>query len=212
MNAANTRPLEQLRAYIRELKPETRDLLLAEFERAALRGDNIPGASFILQELRNEVRGISVKLQRIGNPQRLFFTPVEPFLVSDTAESENCARIPRACLDPIWHWITRDLIPADAEAYCDDVSRALLAKDQAEAERRGRVFQDRAVEPIHAALAQADESDRARRRLLAQLGPAKGFKHVRQVADVLKGRDKLSFLAGKLPHDIKDLTEPQLAV
>ena len=211
MSAIATLPIEQLRAYIRDLAPETRDLLLAEFERAALRGQDGPGASFVLQELRNEIRGINVKVERVGNPQRLFFQPLEPFLVSHAVDAEHEAQIPRACLDPFWQWLVRDVMPSETEAFADEISRALLASDKAATERCVRSFQDVAVVRIEEALVEAEESDRTRRRLLAQLGAAKGLKNVQQVADVLKYRDVLALLAARLPNYIKDFSEPQLS-
>lgn len=211
MNAINALPVEQLRAYIRQLKPEMRDQLLAEFERAALRGSDAPGATFVLQELRKEVRGINIKLQRVGTPQRLFYTPLEPFLVDGDAEDESVVHIPRACLDPIWQWIVRDVMPAESEKYSEEISRVLIDNDTNAADQLVRAFQDRAAASIEEALAQANESERTRRRMLAQLGPANGFEHAQRVAHVIKGRDTLAFLATKLPAYIKDLTEPQLS-
>ena len=74
-------------------------LLAAELERARLRGENPPGADMILEELRAETRDTGRKLPRLGNAQRLFFAPVEPFLVDDTPERKHRGRIARACLD-----------------------------------------------------------------------------------------------------------------
>jgi len=47
-------PIERLREFLRELKPAARTLLATELERAMLRGEDPPGASFILDELRSE--------------------------------------------------------------------------------------------------------------------------------------------------------------
>lgn len=210
MASVEDMPVEQLRAYIRELKPEARSLLLAEFERAALRGDDMPAAPLVLQELRNEIRGVNTKLARIGNPQRLFFEPLEHFLVDEAPDREFCGRIPRGCLEPVWHWISRGLMPAETKAYAAEVSRVLLAGNRMGAESAVRIFQDRAVEHIDAALAAVDNDDKARRRLAGQFGVADGLKHLRQVANVLRARDTLSFLASRLPPTIRNLADETL--
>src|SRR4051812_30106322 len=76
-------PVERLRAYLQELAPQAQALLVAELERARLRGDVLPGADVILAELRPVLRraGREPWRMRIGNPARLFFRPLEPFLV-----------------------------------------------------------------------------------------------------------------------------------
>ena len=102
---AEALPNETLRQYLRELKPEARELLASELERAQLRGESPPGAASILAALRSEARRDGRKLPRLGNPQRLFFAPVEPFLVDDAPERRHPGRIARVCLDPIWNWI-----------------------------------------------------------------------------------------------------------
>lgn len=76
--------IERLRQYLRELPPQARALLIAEFERSLLRGDEGAGTDLVLQELRRVVRDQREGSPRIRNCARLFFKPLEPFLV-DTA-------------------------------------------------------------------------------------------------------------------------------
>src|SRR4051794_12512280 len=94
---------ERLREYLRALNPQARSLLAVELERAQARGEPPPGASLILDALRSEVRREGRKLPRIGDAQRLFFAPFEPFLVDDAPDRKHRGRIPRACLEPIWN-------------------------------------------------------------------------------------------------------------
>ena len=46
--------VERLRQYLRDLQPEARALLMAELERGLLRGEDMPGAELVLQELRRQ--------------------------------------------------------------------------------------------------------------------------------------------------------------
>src|SRR5947207_15318494 len=80
---ADAPPNDKLRQYLLELKPQARSLLASELERALLRGEAPPGASAILEQLRRTARREGRRLPRIGDPQRLFFSAVEPFLVDD---------------------------------------------------------------------------------------------------------------------------------
>src|SRR4051812_3229326 len=60
-------PVERLRQYLRELKPSSRTMLVTELERGLLRGDGMPGAEFVLQELRRSIREASRPSARVGN-------------------------------------------------------------------------------------------------------------------------------------------------
>jgi len=139
---------EQLRDYLRELKPAARSLLATELERAHLRGESPPGASLILEALSEAARREGHRLPRVGNPQRLFFAPIEPFIVDDAPERQHRGRIARACLDPIWTWICRDLMPKEAKSYSDQVQLLLAAKEKNGAEQVARAFQDLAEQRL----------------------------------------------------------------
>src|SRR5947209_15425730 len=144
MDAAEGR----LRDYLRALKPEARALLAAELERAQLRGEDPPGAAFIREALRDTAREAGRKPPHVGNLQRLFFAPLEPFLVDDAPERRHQGGIPRACLDPIWNWIGRDLVPKETKTYSDQVQLLLAANENNGAEQVVRAFQDLAEQRL----------------------------------------------------------------
>src|SRR6516225_9126391 len=117
--AADGNAVEKLRGYLRDLKPEARALLIAQLERGLSRGESVPGAEMILQELRN-ASGTAAPLsptaqdpapsdaptqdgasERITDPAALFFAFFEPFIVDDIADREHQGRIARACVMPI---------------------------------------------------------------------------------------------------------------
>jgi hypothetical protein len=95
-------PVEKLREYLKDLKRGARALLIAELERALLRGDETTDTEMVLQELRRSIRESGAQPLRISDPARLFFEPVEPFLVDDAANHSYLGRIARVSLEPIW--------------------------------------------------------------------------------------------------------------
>jgi hypothetical protein len=208
---ADALPNEQLRQYLRELKPEARALLAAELERAALRGEEPPGASAILAALRNDARREGRMLPpRIGNPQRLFFMPVEPFLVDDIPERKHRGRISRVCLGPMWDWISRDLMPEEAKTYLDQVNLLLAANQKAGAEQVARAFQDLTEQRMREALSAARTDERLHRRLSGQVGTPHAIEDVREIAAILKVRDALGVIGSRLPPTISNLADEQL--
>lgn len=207
---ADALPNERLRQYLRELKPRARALLAGELERAVLRGERPPGAAVILEELRNDARKDGRKLPRIGNPQRLFFAPVEPFLVDDSPERKHRGRISRVCLAPMWEWISRDLMPDEAKTYVDQVNLLLSANETNGAEQVARAFQALAEQRMREALGAARTDDKLQRRLAAQVGTPRAIEDVREIAAVLKVRDALGVIASRLPPTISNLADEQL--
>jgi hypothetical protein len=204
-------PVERLRQFLREIKPGARALLIAELERSVLRGGDMPGAELVLQELRRSVREAGRQSQRIGNLARMFFQPLEPFLVDDTADHKHCGRIARVSLEPIWEWISRDLVPGEAKAASEDIGRALIDNDAGKAEQAARNFQVRAIERMQMALDAAVNDDKAQRRLSVQVGTPRALDDVRAILGALKARDVLEALAAQLPGHIKNLADVQLA-
>jgi hypothetical protein len=202
-------PVDRLRDYLRQLPSAARALLIRELERALLRGDEVPGGDLLLQEVRRSVRESGERAPRIGNPARLFFRPIEPFLIDDAPSRKLKGRIARASLESMWAWIGRDLMPAEAAVFEDAVNQALVADDIGAAERAVRTFQDRAVARIQAALAAAND-EKTRRRVAGQLGSARSFDDARDVAEILKRRDALALIDDHLPGHIRTLADVQL--
>lgn len=203
-------PVEQLREFLHDLKPEERALLVAELERGLLRGDEMAGTDLVLQELRRSMRALGHPPPRIGNPARLFFKPIEPFIVDDDLNHKHRGRIARAALEPIWAWICRDLSPVEAKAFSEDVSQALLANDMGRAELSTRAFQDHVIRRLREALAAAETDDKARRRLAGQIGIPRALEGVNEVLTILKSRDVLAALGARLPGHINVFAEYSL--
>ena len=105
---------DKLRAYLQALKPGARALLIAELERGLLHGSSPAGAELVLSELRRSLRDGQSKSTRFGDPARLFFQPLEPFLVDDGPDHKHRGRIARSALEPLWLWIGNALMPEEA--------------------------------------------------------------------------------------------------
>ncbi|MFZ5690692.1 MAG: hypothetical protein ACOY5F_05495 [Pseudomonadota bacterium] len=202
--------VERLRQYLRSLSPEARALLMTELERAVLRGEDVSGAELVLQELRRDARE-SARPKRPGNLARLFFQPLEPVLVDDTATHSHPGRIARVVLEPVWEWICRDLMPGEAKAVTDQVARALDDGDAERADELASGFQDRAAVRIEEALAAAKSDDKARRRLAGQIGTPRALQDAAAILTVIKARRTLAAFGTQLPNHIKSLDDSNIA-
>jgi hypothetical protein len=195
---------ERLRRYLEDLKPEARASLLADLEAGALRSDQLPEADLILAELR--------RMRRVPRdpaaPDRLFFSPVTPFVIDDDPSRKHPGRIARRSLERIWQWIARDLAPQQTSTFADEVSA--LAGKPAQIEAVARRFQDLISRAIYAALACARNDPKAERQLAGQIGTPRGVEETAEIAAILEVRDPLSALAKRLPASIGNLSEHQL--
>lgn len=198
--------VERLRQYLNELPPNARALLMAELERGLLRGEDMPGAELVLQELRREARD-NTRAKRPGNLARLFFQPLEPFLVDDSATHHHPGRIARVTLEPVWEWIGRDLMPGEAKAVTEQVAAAFERGEAARAEELAYAFQDRAVARMEEMLKAAASDEKARRRISGQIGTQRGLDDVAAVMTVLKSRHALAIFGTRLPGHIKSFDE-----
>ena len=86
MITSDGQSIERLREYLRTLTPQARSMLVQELERNLLREDESAGNELILQELRRTIRAEAQPVSRIGDAARLFFAPLEPFLIDAPAD------------------------------------------------------------------------------------------------------------------------------
>jgi hypothetical protein len=192
--AGKTPDTEQLRDFLRPLKPEVRAQLVGELERSLLRGDEIPGCHLVLNELRRLIRQSGDPLPRVGNPQRLFFRTFEPFLVDDARGQKQGNYIARSTLTPLWNWICEKLVPADAQSFCRLASAALLAGYADKAEGLTREFQNLALKRMQETLASARGDESTGRRLAGEIGTPRGLEDLKVMIDILKARDAIGSL------------------
>jgi hypothetical protein len=203
MTSDDGQSVERLREYLRNLKPEARAMLIAELERAQLRGDDMTGSELVLEELRRTIRTEAQRVPRIGDAARLFFMPFEPFLIDAPADHKRIGRIARLSLEPIWGWIGRDLIPAEAKALTEDINRALLADDKTKADQLVRALHERAILRMRETLATVGIDEKAQRRLAIQVGTPRATDDVATLLHVLEVRDVLADLAKRLPNYVR---------
>jgi hypothetical protein len=202
-------PVERLRGYLRQLPQASRALLIAELERALMRGDEVPGGDILLQEVRSAARETGEDAERIDQAARLFFRPLEPFLVDGDPEHKHQARIARRALPLLWDWICRDVLAEEAKRYSQAVAR-LQASDSLISDGLSRTFQTRVCERIRSMFADVESDDKARRRMISQTGIPMGLETVRDLMAILAGRDLLALLGSRLPVHFQNFAEAQL--
>ena len=202
--------IERLREYLQSLSAEARAMLIAEFERALLRDEEVVGGDLVLQELRRSIRAAGQPVSRIGDAARRFFMPLEPFLIDGPADHNRIGRVARVSLEPIWDWIGRDLIPAEVRLLSEDMHRALLADDRAKADQLVHALHDRAILRMNEAVAAIDSNEKARRRFSVEVGTPRAIEDVTTLMRILAVRGVLAEWARRLPDHMHAFERDQI--
>jgi hypothetical protein len=203
--ASGALPLDRLRQFLRELPTGALTLLITGLERAVLRGEEIPGGDMLLQEVRAAVRDSGHNAPRFGAPARAFFRPLEPFLIDLTGDRKIPGRIARTTLEPVWSWISQDLVPAESKTYCDDVSRALAAGDAEPPDSLVHSFQAFTATRMRATLDAIRSDDKARRRMPNLLATPIMLDVLKDIQTIVSSRDTLDLIATRMPGHIRNL-------
>jgi hypothetical protein len=193
----------QIGDYLRQLTPQARGCLLVELERLEACGTEVPGAASLLENLRAEFRNGGKAHNRVANPSRHFFGPVEPLLVDGAPEHENTGRILRGSLAAIWEWIGQDLLPATAGEYITRMQPLIAADNQREIRKAAAAFQAKAVTYLDNALGSPDGAARARSKLATYTTSHAAYDDLIKVLSVLRARDALAKFDEALPSSIQ---------
>src|ERR1700675_834154 len=202
---------ERLRDYLAQLPPQAQALLMREFERAIERGEDVAVANFVLEQLRKVVRGAEEDDEarpRSDDPARLFFEPLEPFLVESNFPVRP-GQIRRTSLQPVWQWLGRDGATEAARAFETAIFDIRQTGSNAGLEAATRKFQAAVAEAIAKIATPVPGEDT--QRALSRIGPPNVVDDLLSIGAVLRAREALDALGSRLPSQLRSFGEPQIA-
>jgi hypothetical protein len=204
----DTVTIERIENYLQQLTPQARGRLLNEIERLQTCGEELKGADRILANLRAEFRKSGNTPERVGNPARYFFQPLEPILIDRMPEHANSGQISRGSLTVIWDWINQKLLPTMARDYAEMIRKALAADNEREAQKVAKTFQGKIVKSLENNLKTADGLERTRAGLAAYTSSRAAIDDVCKMLSVLRSREVLTQFSAALPASIKNFAGP----
>ena len=202
---------EHIGEYLRHLTPQARGSLLTELERLEVCGAAIPGAGLVLEKLRTEFRRGGQAHDRVANPSRHFFTPLEPMLVDGAPAHDNSGRILRGSLAAIWAWISHDLLPTMAGDYAAQMQPLIAADKPAEIRKIAAIFQTKVYKYLESALGSPEGAERARTKLATYTASRAAYGDLIRMVIALRARDALAELDKDLPASIVEFDPAQVA-
>jgi len=202
---------DRIQEFLQRLTPLTRNCLLTELERLEMSEGEMPGSADILAKLRAEFRKDGSTQDRINNPSRYFFAPLEPLLVDGAPEHANSGRIQRGSLAPIWEWISRDLLPTMARDYIKKIDELILANNPREALRVAATFQIKVVKYLESTLGSPEGTEQTRKKLAAYTASRAAYDDLTKMLSVLRARDALAKFNQALPASIAKFDDARVA-
>ncbi len=202
---------DRIQELLQRLTPLTRSSLLTELERLEMCEGELPGTGKILATLRAEFRKDGSTQDRINNPSRYFFAPLEPYLVDGAPEHANFGRIQRGSLAAIWEWISRDLLPTMARDYIKKIDELILANHPREARQVASTFQIKVAKYLESTLGSADGADQTRKKLAAYTASRTAYTDLTKMLLVLREHGALAKLDGALPARIDKFDDARVA-
>jgi hypothetical protein len=197
-------PLDRIREYLGRLSSRARSNLLAEIERIQLYGDDIPGSETILTQLRAEFRTSGESHDRVGNPSRHFFKPIEALFVDRSPERANSGEISRGSVSAIWEWFNQVLLPTMARDYCDRMKLAIAKNDPKEIALLAAAFQSKVVKCLEGFLAADSGVDAARTGLGQYTSSRASYNDLTKVLAAMRVRDAIVAFSDALPPEVKN--------
>src|SRR3974390_3094947 len=194
--------VNRLWEFLQGLSPPTRNSLLTELERLELCGVEMPGSADIQAKLRTESRKDGQNQNRLANPQRYFFAPLEGLVVDGAPQHDNAGRIPRGLLAPIWEWITRDLLPTMARDFNAQMKDLIAADKRREAKQAATTFQTKVFKSLENTLASPEGAKQSRAKLATYTTARSTYDDLVKIMCVLGARDALSKFDDALPEGI----------
>src|SRR5581483_6215364 len=197
-----------LRTYLGQLPPRAQALLMREFERAIERGEDTAVAKLVLEQLRKVARGGEEDAPappRSEDAARLFFRPLEPFLVDGNVPIRQ-GQIRRASLTPVWQWLVRDGASDPVRDYDAAIAGLSDDADLKVLEPLIRRLQVAAV----AAIARLTNSADGDRRALSRVGPPEVIEDLVSIGLLLGAREAVDALGTRLPVYIRAFGDAQI--
>jgi hypothetical protein len=199
----------KIQTYLRSLSPKAVEALVRNLEHAKIKKGEDPQIQFVLAAAVTLLRKPQIATpemqggeQRRSQIQRMFFSPLEDFLISETLQSRQEARIDRAVLDRVWKWLSRDVIETDVRIVLEQAGNSAVSGERVDS--LVQALRTRAVEAIAEALHNSEVSEKERRRMGIELGGERGIAELRDIHKIFAAERWLLPFLQNLPNRINE--------
>ncbi|WP_349360093.1 hypothetical protein [Stappia sp.] len=192
----------KIRSYLDALSPRAVQTLVRGLENARAKGSDDPHLDLILDACLGAVRKPRAIEPTDWEPRahflkRVFFHPLEDFLLDEPLPGKVRGRITRSSLDSIWTWLSRDVAP---EAVASTEERAArLETTSPEILALADALRDALLPHMRDLYADAQGDDRRHQKLMMLVGGERAFRDLEDIIAVFSARGWLDGLRESLP-------------
>lgn len=133
---------------------------------------------------------------------RLFTAPFEDFLFDGERREKEAGLIPRSSVEPIWNWITNELIPDTLPAMLTRVETHIASGDKEALRAAVTVLLQAAGAAMTAALERCETDTKYANTTATRLGGYDVIADAREVADVFAILDEMQEMQESVPRHI----------
>jgi len=199
----------KLKTYLSSLSPKAVEALVRNLERAKNQKNADPNIQLILSAAINLMRKpqpVAPDLpggeQRRGQVQRMFFAPLQDFLIDELLPNRQEGRIHRGVLDRVWKWLGRDVMAADMRIVLEQAGNAAISSERIDA--LVQALRSRSVEAIDDKLHRGEISEKEHRRMAAELGGARALAELKDIQKIFAAERWLVPFLQNIPDRINE--------
>ena len=141
----------------------------------------------------------AVRAPRIYTPQRILCLPFEDMLANSDPGYKRTGFITRKSIQPVWNWITTDLIPEEFSSLAKDFEAAQKDGDETGTERIASTIWNRCAAAMEEAMSDMDDDIQVHDALTSKLGGTFFVEEAQEIAAVLSIADNVEAMKKGLP-------------
>ncbi|MGV8996422.1 MAG: hypothetical protein ACOH12_05700 [Parvibaculaceae bacterium] len=207
----NTDMAGRLSALLSRLAPTTARKLASGLERERLQGAEGLPYDLILQSLRPVLERAPGPRPGLPDPLRQFCLPFEDLLVNRRDPARHMRQIARSSIDPVWIWLSSELMPDALHDITARVVEHTLDGDLAALNGSVAVLHATCSAALLGAVEETRRDVGQRRKLERQLGGDSILEDARTMGEALAIAPFLLRLRNDLPKHISDFDDQHVA-
>lgn len=199
----------KIKTYLSSLSPKAIEALVRNLESASTQMDADPNLGLVLtaaltllREPQPQAPDMPGGELRRAQIQRLFFTPLERFLIDEALPNRQEGRVQRAMLDKVWKWLGRDVLPGDVRMVLEQAGNPSVSAERVDA--LVQALRSRSVDAVGESLHKAGKSEKERRLIAVELGGERGISELADIHKIFAAERWLVPFLQNLPDRVNE--------
>lgn len=199
----------KIKTYLSSLSPKAIEALVRNLETASTKIDADPHLNLVLtaavamlrkpQPAAPDMPGGDMRRAQI---ERMFFSPLELFLIDEALPNRQEGRVQRAMLGKVWKWLGRDVMPGDIRMVLDQAGNPAVSAERVDA--LVHALRSRSVDAVGEALSKSVKSEKERRLIAVELGGERGISELVDIHKIFAAERWLVPFLQNLPDRVNE--------